>query len=275
MLREDRRVPEKVDFPTLTISRNSSIATEDSLVQPSRFIRGFTEESEYGIRRAMSDDQGFHTSIHLHLRDSNSNQNLPEYGVRPAIPQQRSTFQSMPTEDMSEYDNISIASDRSNSGRRQRRSSLSRLQKASTSQLGQRVQLSAPINYHGVTISQAASQGNLPLCVLLWGMATAKRVRLMDPDSNGDTPMHFAALADIPEVKSLRFHIHAYHYRQYHSKLHSKLLIQVMSFLHQQTRTKNDPQNRLVELRNKKGETALLRASCVGKIPTLKVRDRF
>lgn len=48
-----------------------------------------------------------------------------------------------------------------------------------------------------------------------------------------------------------------------------------MSFLHQQTRTKNDPQNRLVELRNKKGETALHRASCVGKIPTLKVRDRF
>jgi hypothetical protein len=198
----DRRVPEKVDFPTLTISRNSSIATEDSLVQPSRFIRGFTEESEYGIRRAMSDDQGFQSSIHLHLRDSNSNQNLPEYGLRPSIPRQRSTFHTMPTEDMSEYasDNISITSDRSNSARQKRRSSSSRLQKASISQLGQSVQLATPINYHGVTISQAASQGNLPLCVLLWGMATAKRVRLMDPDSNGDTPMHFAALADIPEV---------------------------------------------------------------------------
>lgn len=206
MLREDRRVPEKVDFPTLTISRNSSIATEDSLVQPSRFIRGFTEESEYGIRRAMSDDRGFQSSIHLHLRDSNSNQNLPDYGLRPSIPQQRSTFQSMPTEDMSEYasDNISIASDRSNSGRRQRRSSSSRLQKANTAQLGQSALLTTPVNYHGVTISQAASQGNLPLCVLLWGMATAKRVRLMDPDTNGDTPMHFAAQADIPEVHSLR-----------------------------------------------------------------------
>lgn len=204
MLREDRRVPDKVEFPTLTISRNSSIATEDSLVQPPRFIRGFTEESEYGIRRAMSDDQGFQSSIHSHLRDSNSNQHLPDYGLRPSLPRQRcrDPFQSMPTEDMSEYtsDNISVASDRSNSARRQRRSSTSKLHKTSTSQLGQVSQVATPINYHGVTISQAASQGNLPLCVLLWGMATAKRVRLMDPDPQGDTPMHFAALADIPEV---------------------------------------------------------------------------
>jgi hypothetical protein len=59
----------------------------------------------------------------------------------------------------------------------------------------------ASINYHGVNISQAAGQGNLPLCVLLWGMATAKRVNLMDPDPQGNTPMHFAALADLPEVR--------------------------------------------------------------------------
>ena len=46
-----------------------------------------------------------------------------------------------------------------------------------------------------------------------------------------------------------------------------------MSFLHQQTRVKSDPQNRLVELRNNRGETPLLRASCVGKVPSLKVRS--
>jgi hypothetical protein len=56
------------------------------------------------------------------------------------------------------------------------------------------------INYHGINIIQAAGQGNLPLCVLLWGMATAKRVNLMEPDAQGNTPMHFAALADLPEV---------------------------------------------------------------------------
>ena len=58
----------------------------------------------------------------------------------------------------------------------------------------------ASINYHGINIIQAAAQGNLPVCVLLWGMASAKRVNLMDPDPSGNTPMHFAALADLPEV---------------------------------------------------------------------------
>ena len=59
------------------------------------------------------------------------------------------------------------------------------------------------VQYHGVNMSQAASQGNLPLCVLLWGVATAKRVNLLDPDLNGNTPFHFAALADVPEVRHL------------------------------------------------------------------------
>ena len=38
-------------------------------------------------------------------------------------------------------------------------------------------------------------------------MAAAKRVRLMDPDFAGDTPMHFAALADLPEVNAVHFAI--------------------------------------------------------------------
>jgi hypothetical protein len=60
------------------------------------------------------------------------------------------------------------------------------------------------IHYHGATMSQAASQGNLPLCVLLWGMATAKRVNLLEPDEQGNTPFHYAALADLPEARNRR-----------------------------------------------------------------------
>lgn len=57
------------------------------------------------------------------------------------------------------------------------------------------------VTYHGLTIAKAAMQGNLPVCVLLWGMAAAKRLNLMVPDAQGNNPMHFAALADSPEVK--------------------------------------------------------------------------
>jgi hypothetical protein len=56
------------------------------------------------------------------------------------------------------------------------------------------------VNYHGTNIFQAASQGNLPLCVLLWGIASAKKVKLMTCDVNGNNPMHFASLAESPEV---------------------------------------------------------------------------
>lgn len=58
------------------------------------------------------------------------------------------------------------------------------------------------INYHGLSIFQAANQGNLPCCVLLWGIASAKRVNLITQDAFGNNPMHFAALADTPEVCS-------------------------------------------------------------------------
>lgn len=57
------------------------------------------------------------------------------------------------------------------------------------------------IAYRGVNIYQAAAQGSLPLCVLLWGMASAKRVNLMSPDPSGNNPLHMAALADTPEVR--------------------------------------------------------------------------
>lgn len=193
----ETKAAEKTDFPTLFISRNSSIATDDSISQP-RFMRSLNAESGRGIHRALSDERGFQSSIHFHLKDSMSSHNLPDYGGNqsPARYRQREQFRSMPTEDMSEYacsDNISIASDRSNVAQLQTRSP-SKSPKVADSPVP------ATINYHGVSISQAASQGNLPLCVLLWGMATAKRVKLMDPDQQGDTPMHFAAMADLPEV---------------------------------------------------------------------------
>ena len=102
------------------------------------------------------------------------------------------------------------------------------------------------INYHGSTMAVAASQGNLPLCVLLWGMATAKKVNLLVPDAEGNTPFHFAALADVPEV---------------------------LGFLQQQVRSRHNAaqgSRRLVDARNNAGETPLLRAASTGKIPTLK-----
>jgi hypothetical protein len=56
------------------------------------------------------------------------------------------------------------------------------------------------IHYHGVTLNMAAIQGNLPLFVLIWGMAAARRVNLMIPDSNGNNPLHHAAIAENSEV---------------------------------------------------------------------------
>jgi hypothetical protein len=61
-------------------------------------------------------------------------------------------------------------------------------------------ELNSQIAYHGVNINMAASQGSLPLCVLLWGMAAARRINLMTPDSLGNNPLHYAAIADTPEV---------------------------------------------------------------------------
>lgn len=56
------------------------------------------------------------------------------------------------------------------------------------------------ITYQGISFSQAAAEGNLPLCVLLWGMASAKRVNLITPDSQGCNPLHHAAMAETTEV---------------------------------------------------------------------------
>ena len=57
------------------------------------------------------------------------------------------------------------------------------------------------ISYRGKTIVDASKEGNLPLCVLLWGIAATKSVNLMLPDNDGNYPIHHACLADTPEVK--------------------------------------------------------------------------
>ncbi len=60
------------------------------------------------------------------------------------------------------------------------------------------------INYHGISMYQAAASGNLPICVLLWGLASAKHLNLVVSDAAGNNPMHFAALADNAEVSDVR-----------------------------------------------------------------------
>ena len=62
------------------------------------------------------------------------------------------------------------------------------------------IDIQAAINYKGATMKLACQQGNLPVCVLLWGIAAAKRVSLMDPDSEGNNPMHYAVLSENTEV---------------------------------------------------------------------------
>lgn len=115
--------------------------------------------------------------------------------------------------------------------------------KSSTGSSHSRSAVSA-VTYHGMTINTAAQQGNLPICVLLWGMAAAKRLSLMVPDLYGNNPMHYAALADSPEV---------------------------MGFFHQQMKGVLSPDCSLVDSRNDMGETPLLRAARIGKIAVIRV----
>ena len=89
------------------------------------------------------------------------------------------------------------------------------------------------INYQGVTIYVACRQGNLPVCVLLWGIAAAKQISLMAPDAEGNNPIHYACMAETNET---------------------------LGFLLQQTRGMLDANTRLVDSVNTAGETALLRA---------------
>jgi len=63
----------------------------------------------------------------------------------------------------------------------------------------------ATLNYHNINIYQAANQGNLPVVVLLWSMASNKKVNLMSPDFQGNNPIHYACLAENSEVRAGSF----------------------------------------------------------------------
>lgn len=102
----------------------------------------------------------------------------------------------------------------------------------------------AAVQYNGQTIYVAAGQGNLPVCVLLWGMAAGKRQNVMAPDQDGNNPAHFACLARTPEV---------------------------FGFFSQQLKGMFTPDVRLVDSRNNAGETPLLRAMMTGEMTVIKV----
>ena len=90
----------------------------------------------------------------------------------------------------------------------------------------------------------AASSGNLPLCVLLWGMGSAKQINLMTAvDEQGNNPFHHAVRAQTTDV---------------------------MAFFNQQTKGMLTPEKRLVDSTNNAGETALLRAVPTGCMPVIK-----
>jgi hypothetical protein len=97
------------------------------------------------------------------------------------------------------------------------------------------------IVYQGVTIYAACRQGNLPICVLLWGIAAAKQVSLMEPDGEGNNPLHYACMAENSEA---------------------------VGFILQQTRGMLNETTRLVDSVNSAGETALLRAMAMAS-PTI------
>lgn len=107
----------------------------------------------------------------------------------------------------------------------------------------QRTSIADSLVYKGVTISLAASNGNMPLCVMLWGMARPRGLDLMLPDSEGNTAFHHAALA--PTKECVQFF-----YGQCNGYLPS-------------TRAP------LLTVRNNNGETALLRACLAGHPQTI------
>lgn len=100
------------------------------------------------------------------------------------------------------------------------------------------------VSFKGETMITAAAAGNLPLCVLLWGMGSAKQINLMlAVDEHGNNPFHFAVRAQTTDV---------------------------MAFFNQQTRGMLTPEVRLVDSTNNAGETGLLRAVSAGCVPVIK-----
>ena len=70
------------------------------------------------------------------------------------------------------------------------------------------------IQWKGVTMRMACEQGNLPVVVTLWGLALSRNVDMMGPDSEGNTPIHYAAFADNAEV--LKFNVSSFQIYQFY-----------------------------------------------------------
>ena len=99
------------------------------------------------------------------------------------------------------------------------------------------------VQYNDITLSLACAKGMLPTAVLLWGMHKAQNQNPMSPDADGNNPLHYAALADTPEV---------------------------LEFIIGQGGGKDINGGKLVDSRNADGETPLLRACTLGKMEVVK-----
>lgn len=51
----------------------------------------------------------------------------------------------------------------------------------------------------------ACTQGNLPVVLTLWGLGLPKGIDMMAADDDGNTPVHYSALADNAEVFLIPF----------------------------------------------------------------------
>ncbi|GMH47500.1 hypothetical protein TrVE_jg4874 [Triparma verrucosa] len=98
------------------------------------------------------------------------------------------------------------------------------------------------------TLPIAASQGNLPISVLLWGMYQAQGVDPLRPDTEGNNPVHYAVLADTFEV---------------------------LDFIMQQTGGYDTMKKKLIDSRNADEETPLLRAVTRGNMNMIKALIRY
>ena len=101
------------------------------------------------------------------------------------------------------------------------------------------------VTYGGEDIRSACLLGDLPLVVLLWGMARSSpnnNIDLWNPDEYGNSLFHFAAI--------------------------STNGLQVLHFLLQQSNntSNNNVMNIYINARNSAGETPFMRAAAVGSI---------
>ena len=67
---------------------------------------------------------------------------------------------------------------------------------------------SKPVRYKNKTFMDACASGDLPLVVMLWDMAASRQTSVMVADADQNTPFHYAALAQTPEVLAFLYQKH-------------------------------------------------------------------